>query len=81
MQTQLTREQENHYRTLVEDAGAIFVGIQYGAKSGPIVLFQGAAGQSTIALYTFALKNVDDVRMAVKSKREQTERAHMAAAI
>lgn len=77
----LKEELEKEFRQIVEDAGAIWVGVQYGSKQGPVIMFQGAKGASTIGLYAFALKNVDDVKMAVKSKREQMEMVATASAI
>jgi hypothetical protein len=67
---------ELRWQRLVEDAGAIFVGIQHGSKTGqPVILFQAQrekedASESTIALYSSALNSAEDVRMAVKNYLE-----------
>ena len=65
---------EELYRGLVEKAGGLWVGVQYGSKAGPIIMFQRAAGHSTIALYAFALHNEDDVRLALKARLEEDQK-------
>ena len=65
--------QEQKFKTLVEDAGALYLGIQENPSGPDLVLFQGGRGESTVALYVFALKTVDDVKLAVKAKRESMQ--------
>jgi len=55
------------WRELVESAGAIWVGVQYGSKHGSVILFQSAPGESTLALYASALNSKADVELAIKN--------------
>jgi hypothetical protein len=60
------------YRGLVEQAGAIWVGIQPGfGMTRDSVLFQRVKGGSTIALYVSACRTVHDVELALKADAEK----------
>jgi hypothetical protein len=57
---------ETNYRELVERAGGLFV----AAKDGT-VLFRSDAQGRILRLYAQACRTIDDVRLALKSDREQ----------
>jgi hypothetical protein len=69
-------EREFLWKAMVEAAGGVWVGVQYGSKTGDVViLFQAPPEkederESTIALYGKALRSVADVEMAVKNYLE-----------
>lgn len=66
----LGRDEELQFRQMVEDAGALWVGVQYGHPTGPIILFQADHGQSTLSLYRRAM-DPENIRMALKNYREK----------
>jgi hypothetical protein len=61
---------ELHYKTLVERAGALFVGVSNGS-----VIFRSGPGEANISLYQFALRSEKDVQLAVKNYRERRQLA------
>jgi hypothetical protein len=61
------------YRKLVQEAGCIYVGIQRGYGVVPdSVLFQRSFGETTMAIYCTALRSVEDIHLAIKSKYQMT---------
>jgi hypothetical protein len=63
---------EDRYRAIVKEGGALFVGLQETSREGKtLVLFQAEPGASTLSLYTTACNSAEDVRMALKSRRER----------
>ncbi len=53
------------YKTLVEGAGAQFIDVR-----GNVVRFRDPETGTLLSLYTFALRSIEDVRLALKSVRE-----------
>jgi len=58
---------------MVEQGGGRFIIIQQG-KQGVEVLFEDPQTENKIRLYVSALKSPDDVREAIRSKREHEHR-------
>lgn len=63
---------EAGYKAIVEEAGAQWIGIGV-IKGQNTIIFSARQGSDPIMLYSFALKNVNDVRMAVKAQRDREE--------
>jgi hypothetical protein len=57
-----------NYRKIVEAAGGTFLELR-----GNVVRFAAEPGGPTLSLYTYALKSVTDVQLAVKHFRESRE--------
>ena len=62
----MTDPREPLWQRMVEEANAIFVGVQHGGRE-PVVLFQSAPRESTIALWASAMDGAEAVRMAVRA--------------
>jgi hypothetical protein len=56
---------EDKFRTTVQSAGAIFIGLQDGC-----VIFQSSAGSPPIRVYAFSC-DLQSVRLALKAEREK----------
>jgi hypothetical protein len=69
----MTDPREPLWQRMVEEAGAIWCGVQEGSKEGPVIMFQAAQGETTIALYSKALNSVEDVRRAITAKYEEVK--------
>jgi len=61
---------EDFFRKLIERAGAKFVGLKSSA-----VLFRADENSPICSLYSWVLKNVGDVELALKSEREKQRAA------
>jgi hypothetical protein len=70
MQQNFSMSMEKYFQELVERAGAEFCGLRNGQ-----VCFRGGPDEPICRLYPFALKSVEDVRLALKSAREKQRAA------
>lgn len=59
------------HRKLVEQAGGIYVGVQYNLDGRKSVLFRANADAPPISIYASALRSPADVELALKNFRER----------